>query len=102
MVIHFDRLVKGAPGLMTYDSWLRAAHALTSDLGPRTSDFGVRVPRAGLTLSAYGSLKRIRGIVPISPPRHEQDPMLDESQQQAIVTRLNRIEGQVKGIRRMV
>ena len=28
--------------------------------------------------------------------------MLDENQQQAIVTRLNRIEGQVRGIRRMV
>ena len=28
--------------------------------------------------------------------------MLDESQQQAIITRLNRIEGQVRGIRRMV
>jgi len=28
--------------------------------------------------------------------------MLDESQQQSIVTRLNRIEGQVRGIRRMV
>ncbi len=28
--------------------------------------------------------------------------MLDGSQQQAIVTRLNRIEGQVRGIRRMV
>ena len=28
--------------------------------------------------------------------------MLDEPQQQAIVTRLNRIEGQVRGIRRMV
>ena len=28
--------------------------------------------------------------------------MLDEVQQQAIVTRLNRIEGQVRGIRRMV
>jgi DNA-binding FrmR family transcriptional regulator len=28
--------------------------------------------------------------------------MLDETQQQAIVTRLNRIEGQVRGIRRMV
>jgi DNA-binding FrmR family transcriptional regulator len=28
--------------------------------------------------------------------------MLDEAQQQAIVTRLNRIEGQVLGIRRMV
>jgi DNA-binding FrmR family transcriptional regulator len=28
--------------------------------------------------------------------------MLDDSQQQAIVTRLNRIEGQVRGIRRMV
>ena len=28
--------------------------------------------------------------------------MLDEQQQQAIVTRLNRIEGQVRGIRRMV
>ena len=28
--------------------------------------------------------------------------MLDTSQQQAIVTRLNRIEGQVRGIRRMV
>jgi DNA-binding FrmR family transcriptional regulator len=28
--------------------------------------------------------------------------VLDEAQQQAIVTRLNRIEGQVRGIRRMV
>jgi CsoR family transcriptional regulator, copper-sensing transcriptional repressor len=28
--------------------------------------------------------------------------MLDEAQQQAIITRLNRIEGQVRGIRRMV
>jgi CsoR family transcriptional regulator, copper-sensing transcriptional repressor len=28
--------------------------------------------------------------------------MLDEAQQTAIVTRLNRIEGQVRGIRRMV
>ena len=28
--------------------------------------------------------------------------MLDEVQQQALVTRLNRIEGQVRGIRRMV
>lgn len=28
--------------------------------------------------------------------------MLDDAQQQAIVTRLNRIEGQVRGIRRMV
>ena len=28
--------------------------------------------------------------------------MLDEAQRQAIVTRLNRIEGQVRGIRRMV
>lgn len=28
--------------------------------------------------------------------------MLDESQQQAVITRLNRIEGQIRGIRRMV
>ena len=28
--------------------------------------------------------------------------MLDEAHQQAIVTRLNRIEGQIRGIRRMV
>ncbi len=28
--------------------------------------------------------------------------MLDETQQHAIVTRLNRVEGQVRGIRRMV
>jgi CsoR family transcriptional regulator, copper-sensing transcriptional repressor len=28
--------------------------------------------------------------------------MLDETRQQAIVTRLNRIEGQIRGIRRMV
>lgn len=28
--------------------------------------------------------------------------MLDDAQQQAIITRLNRIEGQVRGIRRMV
>jgi DNA-binding FrmR family transcriptional regulator len=30
------------------------------------------------------------------------ESMLDESQQQAIVTRLNRVEGQIRGIRRMV
>ena len=29
-------------------------------------------------------------------------PMLDEAQQQNLVTRLNRIEGQIRGIRRMV
>ena len=28
--------------------------------------------------------------------------MLDETQQQSLVTRLNRIEGQIRGIRRMV
>ena len=28
--------------------------------------------------------------------------MLDETQQQALVTRLNRVEGQIRGIRRMV
>jgi CsoR family transcriptional regulator, copper-sensing transcriptional repressor len=28
--------------------------------------------------------------------------MLEETQQQAIVTRLNRVEGQIRGIRRMV
>jgi DNA-binding FrmR family transcriptional regulator len=28
--------------------------------------------------------------------------MLDEPQQQALITRLNRIEGQIRGIRRMV
>jgi CsoR family transcriptional regulator, copper-sensing transcriptional repressor len=28
--------------------------------------------------------------------------MLDETQQQAVITRLNRIEGQIRGIRRMV
>lgn len=28
--------------------------------------------------------------------------MLDDAQQQALITRLNRIEGQVRGIRRMV
>ena len=32
----------------------------------------------------------------------EKESMLDETQQQAIVTRLNRIEGQIRGIRRMV
>ncbi len=32
----------------------------------------------------------------------KRDRMLDETQQQAIVTRLNRIEGQIRGIRRMV
>jgi DNA-binding FrmR family transcriptional regulator len=30
------------------------------------------------------------------------DRMLDEMQQQSIVTRLNRVEGQIRGIRRMV
>ena len=30
------------------------------------------------------------------------DRMLDETQQQSLVTRLNRVEGQIRGIRRMV
>jgi CsoR family transcriptional regulator, copper-sensing transcriptional repressor len=30
------------------------------------------------------------------------DRMIDETQQQSIVTRLNRVEGQIRGIRRMV
>ncbi len=52
-------------------------------------------------------------MIPLdSPPRpdvddpedgvRKRDRMLDETQQQAIVTRLNRIEGQIRGIRRMV
>ena len=32
----------------------------------------------------------------------ERGFMLDEGQQQSLVTRLNRIEGQIRGIRRMV
>jgi DNA-binding FrmR family transcriptional regulator len=36
------------------------------------------------------------------PPDDKKGDMLDEPQQQAIVTRLNRIEGQIRGIRRMV
>src|SRR6266700_3997398 len=35
-------------------------------------------------------------------PTAKEGRMLDETQQQAIVTRLNRIEGQVRGIRRMI
>ena len=35
-------------------------------------------------------------------PAPARTHMLDESQQQALVTRLNRIEGQIRGIRRMV
>src|SRR5215471_18421089 len=42
-----------------------------------------------------------RIVVP-APARSTRGSMLDEAQQQAIVTRLNRIEGQVRGIRRMV
>jgi DNA-binding FrmR family transcriptional regulator len=36
------------------------------------------------------------------PGQAYQAFMLDASQQQALVTRLNRIEGQVRGIRRMI
>lgn len=39
------------------------------------------------------NIKLVRGVY---------RPMLDSTQQQALVTRLNRIEGQVRGIRRMV
>src|SRR5215831_5055614 len=38
----------------------------------------------------------------LEPSRSIQGPMLDETQQQSIVTRLNRVEGQIRGIRRMV
>src|SRR5437867_3896165 len=44
----------------------------------------------------------LRSSVRQPPAQPKGPPMLDESQQQAIVTRLNRIEGQVRGIRRMV
>src|SRR5512142_2769342 len=53
--------------------------------------------------TVYSRLRRTR-----TRTREPENPgtgepvMLDESQQQAIVTRLNRIEGQVRGIRRMV
>jgi CsoR family transcriptional regulator, copper-sensing transcriptional repressor len=42
--------------------------------------------------------------VPASDPQAtvREVSMLDEAQQQNVVTRLNRIEGQVRGIRRMV
>ena len=43
--------------------------------------------------------------IPGETPRPDtayQAFMLDASQQQALVTRLNRIEGQVRGIRRMI
>jgi len=35
-------------------------------------------------------------------PEYTDFTMLDETQQQSIVTRLNRVEGQIRGIRRMV
>ena len=35
-------------------------------------------------------------------PTRRGGPMLDEIEQQSLVTRLNRIEGQIRGIRRMV
>jgi DNA-binding FrmR family transcriptional regulator len=38
----------------------------------------------------------------VTEPARKRERMLDEPQQQAIVTRLNRIEGQIRGIRRMV
>jgi DNA-binding FrmR family transcriptional regulator len=38
----------------------------------------------------------------MTDPHLSEAPVLDEEQQQAIVTRLNRIEGQIRGIRRMV
>jgi len=41
-------------------------------------------------------------IVISRPLPAKKAAMLDETQQQAMVTRLNRIEGQVRGIRRMV
>lgn len=40
-------------------------------------------------------------LAPLAPGRPYYD-VLDAAQQQAIVTRLNRIEGQIRGIRRMV
>ena len=40
--------------------------------------------------------------VPALEPLTLRSPMLDETQQQSLVTRLNRIEAQVRGIRRMV
>jgi CsoR family transcriptional regulator, copper-sensing transcriptional repressor len=57
-----------------------------------------------VTASTFGvwRAQAHQGYSSLSPPSHEQARMLDDSQQQAIVTRLNRIEGQVRGIRRMV
>lgn len=37
-----------------------------------------------------------------APPKEGTWYMLDEAQQQSLVTRLNRVEGQIRGIRRMV
>lgn len=58
----------------------------------RFASFFLR-PRNARTSAAYSSLTRF-----VRPG----DLMLDELQQQSLVTRLNRIEGQVRGIRRMV
>jgi DNA-binding FrmR family transcriptional regulator len=43
-----------------------------------------------------------RRIVSNATCRFPEASMLDESQQHSLVTRLNRIEGQIRGIRRMV
>src|SRR3954468_9961407 len=51
--------------------------------------------------SAYRNEDLVPGIMSAAP-KAQEGPMLDQSQQQAIGTRLNRIEGQVRGIRRMV
>src|SRR3954451_6113910 len=54
----------------------------------------VKTARLATCSSCYGRAAHDR--------TQRRECMLDEAQQQAIVTRLNRIEGQVRGIRRMV
>jgi DNA-binding FrmR family transcriptional regulator len=52
----------------------------------------VRAPQAGV----------VTGSVSAVAPTRRGGTMLDEIEQQSLVTRLNRIEGQIRGIRRMV
>src|SRR6188508_57048 len=54
--------------------------------------------RAPLSIAVHGGWS----IVSPPPGQTRGTAMLDAAQQQALVTRLNRIEGQVRGIRRMV
>jgi DNA-binding FrmR family transcriptional regulator len=78
-----------------------SAAAFTESISPRLAGLGANLLRCRKKPAQPGEFLQI-SLATESQPEYTGSTMLDETQQQSIVTRLNRVEGQIRGIRRMV